>query len=216
MLVHTLRHHGDITVNMNRSLTFYFSAFTCSYWLHDVTWYRKVPKVTTLVTFGFKSLFLLLLLEGRYFWHLLTPVKFYRFLWRVATFGGSRSLLWELYGTMMKYHYAYVWNVISHVIIRNQNNKTNSLKVQSSSFRLSRRKGYLPIRAYIPPQAWKESAFIAVELRAKPGSICQYGAVIRTVKNSIRKGKGVWSRRGASPEKLCWVMSNIYVKTDVW
>ena len=36
-----------------------------------------------------KSLFL----EGRYFgghyfWHLLTPAKFYRYVWRVASFGG--------------------------------------------------------------------------------------------------------------------------------
>ena len=30
------------------------------------TAYRKVPKVTVLVTFGFSSLFLLLLSEGRY------------------------------------------------------------------------------------------------------------------------------------------------------
>ena len=29
--------------------------------------YRKVPKVTTLITFGFSSLFLSLLSEGRYF-----------------------------------------------------------------------------------------------------------------------------------------------------
>ena len=34
--------------------------------------------------------------ECCYFWHLLTPVKFYHYFRRVATFG--RSLLWELYG----------------------------------------------------------------------------------------------------------------------
>jgi len=34
---------------------------------------------------------------GRYFRDLLTPVKFYRYFWRVATFGGS--LLSELYGS---------------------------------------------------------------------------------------------------------------------
>ena len=34
--------------------------------------------------------------ESRYFWHLLTHVKFYCYFRRVATFG--RSLLWELYG----------------------------------------------------------------------------------------------------------------------
>ena len=117
MLVHTLRHHGDIIVDINRSPTFYFSTFACSYWLHDITPYRKVPKVTTLFTFGFRSHLLSLLLEGRYFWHLLTPVKFYRYFRIVSTFGGS--LLWELYGIMKKCHYAYLG--ISHVIIGNQN-----------------------------------------------------------------------------------------------
>lgn len=99
MLVHTLRHHGDIIGDIIRSPTFYFSTFACSYWLHDVTPYRKVPKVTTLFTFGFRSHLLLLLLEGRTFWHLLTPVKFYHYFWRVSTFGGL--LLWELYGILI-------------------------------------------------------------------------------------------------------------------
>ena len=102
MLVHTLRHHGDIIVDIIRSPTFYFSTFACWYWLHDVTPYRKVPKVTTLFTFGFRSHLLLLLLEGHNFWHLLTPVKFYRYFRIVSTFGGS--LLWELYGIMKKCH----------------------------------------------------------------------------------------------------------------
>ena len=34
--------------------------------------YRKVPKVTTLVTFGFRTLLLLLLLEARYYWGVVT------------------------------------------------------------------------------------------------------------------------------------------------
>ena len=34
--------------------------------------YRKVPKVTTLVTFGFKTLLLLLLLEACYYWGVVT------------------------------------------------------------------------------------------------------------------------------------------------
>ena len=35
--------------------------------IHFLWNYRKVPKVTTLVTFGFSNIFLSLLLEGRYF-----------------------------------------------------------------------------------------------------------------------------------------------------
>ena len=78
---------------------------------------------------------------------------------------------------------------ISHVIISIRITKTNSLKVQSSSFILSSvvpaknifpwirscawGKEFFPIIAYTPPQAWKESAFLAVELLSKPGTICQ-------------------------------------------
>ena len=41
----------------------------------------------------------LLFSEGHCFWHLLTPVKFYHYFWRVSTFGGL--LLWELYGILI-------------------------------------------------------------------------------------------------------------------
>ena len=81
-------------------------------------YYHKFPKVTTFATFGFSILFLLLLLEGCYFW-------------KVVTFGGS-LLSGTVQGsfevnkivTNVKTCILFIWRyVLQYVIVLNNNSK---------------------------------------------------------------------------------------------